>query len=169
MKLTIIYLKAIILRHLGRREEALALIRESLALDRFNFGCGFEAYLLTGEQAALDEWIGRMRLDGHNYCELASDYASAGCWEEALAVADIALENAVRERTLMYYYRAWFLLSLGRDDEARDAMREAEGQSAVCVPNALEAIVAFQAVIAFYGNAPSTSFITIFISIPLLH
>ena len=152
------HLKAIILRHLGRREEALALIRESLALDRFNFGCGFEAYLLTGGQAALDEWIGRMRLDGHNYCELASDYASAGCWEEALAVADIALENAVRERTLMYYYRVWFLLSLGREDEARDAMREAEAQSAVCFPNALEAIVAFQAVIAFYGNAPKARY-----------
>ena len=39
-------LKASILRKLNRKEEALALIEESLKIDRFNMGCRFELYLL---------------------------------------------------------------------------------------------------------------------------
>ncbi len=108
------HLKAVVLRHLGRVDEALALIRESLVIDRFNFGCSFEEYLLTGEKAVLDDLLVRMRSEGHNYEELSLDYASAGCWEEALKVVEVAFEVVVSERTLLYYYKSWFLLSLDR-------------------------------------------------------
>lgn len=48
-------LKVSILRHLGRKEEAFDLIAESLKIDRFNMGCRFEQYLLTGDDHVLKE------------------------------------------------------------------------------------------------------------------
>lgn len=153
------HLKVIILRHLGHTEEALALIRESLAIDRFNFGCSFEEYLLTGEKTILDDLIVRMRPEGHNYEELALDYASAGCWDEALKVVEIACDVVVSERTMLYYYKSWFLLSSGRVEEAGKTISLAECQPAhCCFPNALEAIIALQAVTRFTEIAPKAHY-----------
>lgn len=153
------HLKTVVLRHLGRVDEALKLIRESLAIDRFNFGCSFEEYLLTGEKAVLDDLLVRMRSEGHNYEELSLDYASAGCWEEALKVVEVAFEVVASERTLLYYYKSWFLLSLGRLKEAEMAICVAEHQPAdCCFPNALEAIKALQEVIRFADVVPKAHY-----------
>ena len=38
-------LKATVLRQMNKTEEALQLIEDSLALDKFNFGCRYEKYL----------------------------------------------------------------------------------------------------------------------------
>lgn len=45
-------LKAAVLRHLGKTQEAAAHIEESLAIDRFNFGCLFEKALLGKAMSA---------------------------------------------------------------------------------------------------------------------
>lgn len=142
------HLKALILRRLGRRAEALAWIEASLAIDCFNFGCAFEKYLLTGDPADGESWRKGMRAEAHNYEELALDYASAGLWEEALRVAELALQLPVTSPTLLHYYKSWFLLNLGLSEEAAAATRTAESQPAdYCFPNTLEAIVALRAVI----------------------
>lgn len=149
------HLKVVVLRHLGRADEAIALIRESLAIDRFNFGCSFEEYLLTDKKEIMEELVVRMRREGHNYEELALDYASAGCWEEALKVVGVALDSVISERTLLYYYRSWFLLSAGREKEAKEAIRIAEQQPAdCCFPNALEAVLALESVVCLVPKAP---------------
>lgn len=80
------------LRHLGEREKALALIEESLSYDHFNFGCCFEKYLMTEDEKDLHSLLLQMRREGHNYEELALDYASCGCWEEAIKVVDVAID-----------------------------------------------------------------------------
>ena len=77
-------LKASILRHLGRKEEALELIAESLKIDRFNMGCRFEQYLLTGENHVLEEMQQLMRGAAHVYIEYALDFAQAGLYDEAI-------------------------------------------------------------------------------------
>ncbi len=41
------HLKAVVLRKLGKPVNALDLINESLVIDRFNYGCLFEQYLLS--------------------------------------------------------------------------------------------------------------------------
>ncbi len=149
------HLKAIVLRHLGRTDEALALIRESLTIDRFNFGCSFEEYLLTEKKEVLDDLVLRMRREGHNYEELALDYASAGCWNEALKVVEVACEAVTTGRTMLYYYKSWFLLVSGRMREAEMAICIAEHQPAdCCFPNVLEAILALQAVVRFAEFTP---------------
>lgn len=153
------HLKAIILRRLGRTDEALAFIENSLSIDRFNFGCGLEKYFISGNEADKDALIVLMRQEAHNYEELALDYASAGCWEEALSVADMAIHASVSNQTLLHYYKAWFLLKLERIDEGQEAIRIAEKQSPdCCFPNALDAILALQAVIDFAGRAPKACY-----------
>ena len=132
------HLKAIILRHLGRNDEAIALIDESLRIDRFNFGCGFEKYLITGNDSDLKALVALMRPEGHNYSELALDYASAGCWEEALKVAGTAIGLQVADQTMLHYYTSWFLIRLDRKEEALAAIHEAEQQIPdCCFPNTL--------------------------------
>lgn len=153
------HLKAIILRRLGRTDEAFAFIENSLSIDRFNFGCGLEKYFISGNEADKDALIVLMRQEAHNYEELALDYASAGCWEEALFVADMAIHASVSNQTLLHYYKAWFLLKLERIDEGQEVIRIAEKQSPdCCFPNALDAILALQAVIDFAGRAPKACY-----------
>lgn len=153
------HLKTIILRQMERTSEAISFIEDSLTIDHFNFGCGFEKYLITRSENDKNTLIALMRSEGHNYEELALDYASAGCWEEALEVADMAINAAVADQTLLHYYKAWFLLELKQTDKAQEAIRVAESQpSERCFPNALEAIHALQSVIDFSANAPKASY-----------
>ena len=124
-------LKTAVLRKLDKKEEALALIDESLRFDQFNYGCRYEQYLLTGEQAALDELKQLMRHSSDNYDEIALDYCAAGLNDEARALWQIAIgEHATSPMT--YYY-------LGRYDEAEQA------DSAYCFPNRPEAVIALEA------------------------
>ena len=153
------HLKATILRRLGRTAEVLSFIDTSLSIDCFNFGCSFEKYLSTGADANKEYLLGIMRKEAHNYEELAIDYATAGCWEEALSVVDLAIGSGVSDQTLLHYYKAWFLLKLGCSDEAKEAIGIAEAQSPdCCFPNALEAIPALQSVIGFAERAPKACY-----------
>ena len=121
-------LKTAVLRKLDKKEEALALIDESLRFDQFN---RYEQYLLTDEQAALDELKQLMRHSSDNYDEIALDYCAAGLNDEARALWQIAIgEHATSPMT--YYY-------LGRYDEAEQA------DSAYCFPNRPEAVIALEA------------------------
>ena len=119
-------LKAAVLRLLGRQEEALAWIEDSLALDHFNYGCRYEKFLLTGD----DTLKMLMRKSCENYEELALDYEQAGLHDEAMAIWKMAEEEgAVSPMT--YYYMG--------------SLEQAEKQPAdYCFPNRLEAVVALE-------------------------
>ena len=134
-------LTASILRKLGRKDEALALIAESLHFDRFNYGCLYERYRLSGE--GLDQMTALLRGDCHNYDELALDYADAGLWEEAVAVLDLAIaQGAVSPMT--HYYKAWALAEGGMNGTGEALERAEDTDPACCFPNRLEAILALR-------------------------
>lgn len=153
------HLKAIVLRRLERREEALAWIDDSLRIDPFNYGCLFEKLRLTAEEKDRLHLQTLMRPEAMNYEHLALDYTSAGCFEEALQVIEIALEAAVGGRTLLHFYRGWCLIRLNRLAEAHEAILQAEGEpAACCFPNALEAIEALGCVIDFAQSAPKARY-----------
>ncbi len=76
-------LKAAILRKTGKKEEALKWIENSLSIDSFNMGCRFEKYLLTQDDAVLNEIHQLMQDRVHAYIEYALDYAAAGLFNEA--------------------------------------------------------------------------------------
>lgn len=124
-------LKAAILRKLHKREEAPALITESLRFDLFNYGCRYEQYLLMHDEAVLAEMKQLLRQSADNYDELALDYHAAGLTDEARAIWQLAIgEGATTPMT--YYY-------MGCYDEA------AKADLTYCFPNRPEAVVALEA------------------------
>ena len=139
-------LKTTVLRRTGRKEEALRLIGESLAIDKFNFGCRFEKYLLTGAEEDLNVLKELMRRDANNYDEIALDYCGAGCWEEAACLWHIAVgEQAVTPMT--YYYLGWCLKQGGLDGSEQAFAEAAACCPDYCFPNRLEAVLALQCAI----------------------
>ena len=123
-------LKAVVLRKMGRKVEALKWIKASYEIDHFNYVCMMEDYLLTGEKALLEHMVCLMHGSSDNYDEVALEYWAAGLKEEAMAIWQIAIEqNAITPMT--YYY-------MGRYDEAEKA------DSAYCFPNRLEAAIALE-------------------------
>ncbi len=136
-------LKAAILRKMGRKEDVLRLIEDSLDIDKFNFGCRYEKYLLTGDVADLQVLKELMRGEAHNYDEIALDYCGAGCWTEAASLWNIASsENAVTPMT--YYYWGWCLEEGGLEGADAIFAKAVAACPDYCFPNRLEAILALQ-------------------------
>ncbi|WP_455672978.1 DUF5107 domain-containing protein [Phocaeicola sp.] len=140
-------LKASVLRKLGRKEEALALISESLKIDRFNMGCRFEHYLLTQDAAVLEEMKGLMRNWAHGYIEYALDFASAGLYDEAVSLlACYTSEAAGGVYPIAYYAMGYFYSCKGGENaKALEYYRKAEKEDhAYCFPNRIEEVLILQ-------------------------
>jgi len=131
-------LKAAILRKLDRKEEALALIGESLSFDLFNYGCRYEKYLLTKDEKEFDEMKQMLRRSAQNYDELALDYAAAGLIKEAVDIWNIADEEGATS-PMTWYYRFTF------NGEADALQKAEEADSAYCFPNRAEDVIALNA------------------------
>lgn len=154
------HLKVTILCRLGRGEEALSLIDESLAIDPFNFGCYYEKQLLTGAPADMDVFNKQMRGESHNYTELLIDYASAGCWEEALSISSVAIQYIPDAAVILYYFRAWCLVHLELEEAAVEMIKIAEQKApGYCFPNQLEAILALRTAIRLVEHTPKASYL----------
>ncbi|MBR4756320.1 MAG: DUF5107 domain-containing protein, partial [Bacteroidales bacterium] len=138
-------LKAAILRKMGRREEALGWIDESLGIDLFNYGCMFERHLLTGD--SLDTMDSLMHGSPFNYEELAVDYAGAGLWKEAAAVLDHAVSLGATT-PMTYYFKAWAMVSGGIPGWRKVYGEAAKADPDCCFPNRLEAVLALRTAIA---------------------
>ena len=151
-------LKATVLRKLNERRqkgslqmgsskelnERLSLIKESLRLDRFNYGIRYEQYLLTKDKDLLKELKQLLRKSSQNYDELALDYMQAGCAAEAIDIWTLAeAEKAVTPMT--YYYMAYAKAVQGKLDEANACIAKAEACKAdYCFPNRLEDVLALE-------------------------
>lgn len=143
------HLKSVVLRKLGRVDEALAFAEESLSMDRFNFGCLYEKYLLSGLAADLGRFVESMRTDSHNWQELALDYIASGLWDTAVSLLDMALEHCDGVSPMIHYYKGYALDCAGRTAEAKAVFALAAAQAPdYCFPNRPEAILALQAAAA---------------------
>ena len=134
-------LKAAVLRYIATESQQTrqAFIDESLVLDRFNYGCLYEQYLMTGDEDVLKTMMEMMHGNVYNYHELALDYAQAGLWQECIDI----LRLAPTEHPLTYYYIGWAQLSLGDAVAANAAFEQAEQvDSYCCFPNRLEDVLA---------------------------
>lgn len=128
-------LKALVLKRLGRDQEAEAWAGESLAIDPFNFGCLF----LTGQHETLWEM---MRGDYNDYDQLALDFCAAGAHGEALKIWEHAIECGATT-AMTRYYMGWCLHMAGELEQAADMYRQAAlADPKYCFPNRLEAILA---------------------------
>lgn len=145
-------LKATLLRKAGRNDEALKLIEESLGIDRFNYGCLFEKYLITGDDDTLQLLKTMMRRCANNYDEIALDYCAAGCTCEALKLWNIAIEEGALT-PMTYYYMGWCNAATDAD-AAKEQFAKAEAYpSDYCFPNRLEAVLALNCAMAHLPRA----------------
>jgi len=132
--------------------ERLALIKESLQLDRFNYGILYEQYLLTKDKDVLKLMVEMMHGNVYNYHELALDYAQAGLWQEAEQVLTIpaVAKKLFKESPLTSYYLGCFKVNQGMLDEAKQLFQQAEQVSSdYCFPNRMEDVNALTTAIAF--------------------
>lgn len=135
-------LKTAILRKLGNENEALILIKESLKIDLFNFGCRFEYFLIMNEPSALDEMHKLMRGEIHNYEVVALDYIAAGLYDEAVQLLVEGIK-VCPTTPMTYYYMGW-ALSLANKDAKAVFETAAKHSPEYCFPNRLEAILALE-------------------------
>ena len=135
-------LKTAILRKLGRKNEALELIADSLKIDLFNFGCRFEQYLLTNESSVLAEMHQLMRGEIHNYEVVALDYIAAGMYTEAIQILEEGTKVCATT-PMTFYYMGWALSLAGKDTKSVFEKAAAHA-SEYCFPNRLEAIQALE-------------------------
>ena len=148
-------LKVSFLRKTGDYTRAMALINESLSMDRFNMGCRFEAYLIKKRLGELEEAAAvkeemktLMRGAVHSYMEYAIDYASAGMYDEALQLLSFVMEGAEdAEDTypMIYYALGYFSSKAGKKEDASAYYQKAEQMCPdYCFPNKLEEVLMLQ-------------------------
>lgn len=144
-------LKAMLLRKLGRKEEALEQVRDNLCLDPFDFVSLYEQSPeeQPSEEKARkkkEERIRRMRGFYGNYLQAARAYIETGAYMEAESL----LAECENEYPLIYYYRAYCLSALGKEG-AEEMYRRADAcDPALCFPNKTEDIPVLENAAAGY-------------------
>jgi tetratricopeptide (TPR) repeat protein len=150
------HLKCALLRIMGRTEEALALVDESLTIDHFNFGCLFERYLLLStagkDLTALQQVKKLMRDQVHSYLVYAFDYANAGLYKEASELLGLFTDDKKGDvYPMAYYCLAYFAHQQNRNEEALELCKKASAMKPdFCFPNRMEEVNVLQTAIAIY-------------------
>jgi tetratricopeptide (TPR) repeat protein len=140
------FIKAVVLRKLGKAVEAMALLRDSLEIDPFNYGCLYEQYkwykaekeeeLAASAMSCLQD---RSRNWVHNFIEYAFDYAHAGLYREAMDFLQVHIDHAVVQYPMVFYYMGWFAFKAGDHKLAGHYFSEAARLNPdYCFPNRIE-------------------------------
>lgn len=138
-----LHLKLAILRKLGKKETAAALAQNYIGEDHFNYGALYEKYLLSEEQADLEQLQQLIRNNIHNYIEYALDYAAAGFYDEALSLLAAGISRQDGNYPMALYYLGWFYKKNGAAEKAALYFAEAAvANPDYCFPNQIEAVQA---------------------------
>jgi len=140
------HLKVIILRKLGKREEATQLIKDSLAIDNFNFGVLYERYLISDKAEDLQHFKEIIRGYAHNYNEFSLDYAMAGQFDEAISLLKVFTDENKEVYPMVYYFMGWYYEQKADSINALKCYKKASQMSDIyCFPNKIEEVLALQA------------------------
>lgn len=143
--------KSVVLRHLGRTEEAKDILQRVYDYDRLDMFTQTELLEYGG-----DEKVFTARFGGkaENYLDVAYDYMSAGFYEEALKI----LELAQMEYPLISYVKAFCYHQLRQEETAKEYVLEAEKMSTgYCFPARNDDITVLKYAMSIYpesDNAP---------------
>jgi len=146
------HLKVAILRKTGNINEALEIIDDSLAIDKFNYGCLFEQFLTAKfnddqvqAENLLREFKKIIRNNFNNYVEYAIDYIQAGMYEEALNLLQIYETQNAQSSPLLSYYIAWLFTQLNDLVNADNYLKIAAlTPPDYCFPNKIEDIMVLE-------------------------
>jgi tetratricopeptide (TPR) repeat protein len=139
-----INLKATILRHLGKREDALELTSTVREIDPLNARALAEQWLVRKDNETMQELLAMCRDYPENALETAMDYGNAGRWQDGTAILLKLINvdsNGDQVSPLNYYYLGYFADNLGKTEKAsRCYKRAAEMPIDFVFPFRLEAI-----------------------------
>lgn len=136
------HLKVILLRKSGKREKTAQLIKDSLAIDNFNFGILYEKYIFSNNPHDLKGFKELLRDYVHNYIEFSLDYAQAGQYEEAINLMSLFTEGKKEVYPMATYFLGWYHEQNGDLDQAKKHYQEAHKMPKDhCFPNRLEEVV----------------------------
>ncbi|SFL40848.1 tetratricopeptide repeat protein [Halanaerobium salsuginis] len=159
-------LKTNLLRKLGKLKEAAELAQETLNFDPLDFGALAELYFIyqsagktSKTELARARFIRLLANKEYNYLELARDYAAAGCYQEAIKILNILVENKVENSVksftgsvspLTYYYLGNYYLELADQKQAAIYFKKAAAiKPDYCFPNRLASIRILEKAIEF--------------------
>lgn len=139
-------LKAVVLRRLGKKEEAKQWALENIRIDGFDYVSRNELILLADSQEEAEirkaDKQRLMRNFQENYLQTARDYAEAGFCQEAVEL----LDECSKDWPMLFYYKGYYQLMQGKEEEAKAAFVRAEQASPLyCFPNKLEDIAVLKA------------------------
>ena len=148
------HLKAAVLSRLGKKEEGVKWIEDSLALDSFNHGIRFEKYLITEDEQTLILMKKLIAGNIHTYIEYSIDYAMAGMFNEAQQLLAIGIDNQDDVYPMAWYFMGWYAAQVGNYSKAKAYFSNAEAMKPdYCFPNRLEEVLALQCAIILHPNA----------------
>lgn len=148
-------LKTVLLRKHGDIEKAENFAKETIEIDKTDFGARNELHIIAEVQgnyekaaAILSDLKKLMREDAHNYIALASDYAAAGLYAEAIDVLSIFVrynEDRSNIYPMVYYYLGYYSLMNGNKEKSVEYFDIAMNvKSDYCFPNKLEDLIVLQ-------------------------
>lgn len=140
-------LKAYILRKMGKKQEASALLEDVLRIDPLDYWSLSEQSLLSGNGTSFLEKVDDNRGAGiirlQEFLEIITDYGNIGAWKEATDLLDEAthLGEPYASSPLVYYYNGYYNLLAGQKEVAMKHFLQASQQSPdYCFPFRLEEI-----------------------------
>ena len=122
---TIVVLNSALMRRLGQKTEALALVNKLLVKDPINFSAIYEKELLESN-GSMAKWHKNMQDVDNNYIEIALTYVNAGLYDDGLRLLT-SLQNP--KNPLVYYYLAWLYEKTGQSAKSKEMLTAATRQS----------------------------------------
>jgi tetratricopeptide (TPR) repeat protein len=144
-------LKAICLRNLGRRGEAMKVLDDLLEVDPLDHWAHAERSMLAGDGAKL---AASSRNDAQTALDIAFDYADCGCWREAIEllqthasteVTEVAVPNPLQRTVMADYSLAWLYAMQGDATASSERLASArEASPDYCFPSRLFEMVVLE-------------------------
>jgi tetratricopeptide (TPR) repeat protein len=122
-------LKAAVLRHLGRQQEAMAApASASQAADPLDVRAEAEAFLASGDKIVADRLAATMNSFPATAQETAAEYLDEGLWQDGIDVlllSTTAAPDKSRIHPMTYYYLGYFAGKLGQTQKAEGYYQQA--------------------------------------------
>jgi tetratricopeptide (TPR) repeat protein len=113
-------LKAAILRHMGRNDEALAQAAAVAKIDPLDVRMLVEKWLAYKQSKPGEEFFSILQEFPAVSLETAVEYGNAGFWKDASDVLRLRLISSAGASPMVYYYLGYFTEKQGQDKEAKD-------------------------------------------------
>jgi len=121
----IVVLYAAMLRTMGDKSQAIALLDKHLNYDPLDFSAMYEKGLSEGN-SSLSVWHKNMQHPDNNYLEVVTNYMNAGLMKEGLALLSSLPQS---NSPLIPYYQAWFYAMKAQNSKAMEMLTKAKNSS----------------------------------------